>query len=191
MHIADGIIATELCVAADVAAVGALYAFSRKTEAAAVPRMGFTGAALFVASLLHIPIAGTSVHLALVGLAGVILGLRAFPVLLVVLLLQSLIFQHGGLISIGLNTLNMGAGAAVAWIVWKRQALPVSLRAVLAGVVGTLVPAFLMALEFQLSGYGRGFFYIMYIYSALAALEGLLTMTVVEFFRRVQPDLLE
>ncbi len=190
MHIADGIIATELCVAADVASLGALYLFSRKTEAEAIPRMGFMGAALFVASLIHFPIAGTSVHLSLIGLAGVILGLRAFPVILVVLLFQSLLFQHGGLISLGLNAANIGAGAAAAWLIWRGMALPVRFKAILAGAVGVLVPAFLMALEFQLSGYGRSFFYIMYVYSAVALVEALLTMTVVEFFARVQPDLL-
>ncbi|MFC1595288.1 hypothetical protein ACFL3X_00025 [Gemmatimonadota bacterium] len=32
MHIADGIIATEICIAADVASVGALYAFGRRVR---------------------------------------------------------------------------------------------------------------------------------------------------------------
>lgn len=191
MHIADGIIATELCVAADAASLGALYAFGRRTDAETIPRMGFMGAALFVASLIHFPIAGTSIHLALLGLAGIVLGLRAFPVLLVALLFQSLLFQHGGLISLGLNTINMGAGAAAAWVVWSAPRVPEGIRAFAAGVTGILVPATLIAVEFQLSGYGRGFFFILYLYAIVAFVEGLLTVSVVRFFRRVQPDLLK
>jgi cobalt/nickel transport system permease protein len=191
MHIADGILSTELCVAADVVSLGALYALGRRTDPDEIPRMGFMGAALFVASLLHFPVAGTSIHLGLFGLAGIVIGWRAFPVVLVALLFQSLLFQHGGLVSLGINSANMGAGAVAAWLIWRSDGLPSAVRAFAAGFMGILTPALLMAVEFQLSGYGRGFFYIISLYSFAALIEGALTLTVVSFFQKVEPRLLE
>jgi cobalt/nickel transport system permease protein len=191
LHIADGIIATELCVAANAACIGALYLAGRRTEPEEIPRMGFMGASLFAVSLLHIPLAGTSVHPAMLGMAGIILGRRVLPVLFVVLLFQSLLFQHGGLLSVGLNTLNMSSGALVASWIWRSGMRWELLRTFLMGSVAILVPATLMGLEFMLTGYGRGMLYLLSVYAVLAAAEGLLTVAAVRFFRVVQPEILE
>ena len=190
MHIADGIISTEIAIAADVISIGALYAFGKKTETDDIPKMGMMAAALFVASLIHFPVAGTSVHLGLFGLAGILLGLRSFPVVFVALLFQSLIFQHGGILSTGLNALNMGAGALVAYLLWRVSGIPEFVRAFTAGFFGIMVPALFMAVEFNMSGYGRGIFYLLYVYVIVAAIEGLLTLTIVKFFRRVESPIL-
>ena len=84
-------------------------------------------------------------HLGLYGLLGVLLGRRAFPVLFAGLLFQSLLFQHGGLLSLGLNALNMGCGALAGWAIWLIGALPETPRAAAAGFAGALLPAFLLA----------------------------------------------
>jgi len=191
MHIADGIFAAEIAVAADAAAVGTLFFLGKKIQADDVPKMGFLASALFVVSLVHFPIAGTSMHLGLYGLAGILLGLRAFPVIFVALLFQSLIFQHGGILSIGLNAINMGVGAFSAYLVWKMSGLPESVRAFLAGFIGIFAAAFLMAVEFELSGYGKGIFYLLYGYALVAVIEGVLTASTVGFFRRINPAILE
>ena len=190
MHIADGIISTEIAIAADVISIGALYAFGKKTETDDIPKMGMMAAALFVASLIHFPAAGTSVHLGLFGLAGILLGLRSFPVVFVALLFQSLIFQHGGILSTGLNALNMGAGALAAYLLWRVSGIPEFVRAFTAGFFGIMVPALFMAVEFNMSGYGRGIFYLLYVYVIVAAVEGLITLTIVNFFRRVESPIL-
>ena len=88
MHIADGILSVEIAIAADAVSIGCVYLLGKRAEADEVPKMGLTAAALFVASLIHFPIAGTSIHLGLFGLAGIILGLRAFPVIFAALLFQ-------------------------------------------------------------------------------------------------------
>ena len=190
MHIADGIIDARIAIAANAVAVAAIYVSGRKTTTEEIPKMGITGAALFVASLVHIPFAGTSVHPGLYGLVGIILGKRAFPVIFTVVLFQSLIFQHGGLLSVGINSINMGAGAFAAWLIWRQQALPEYLRAAFAGFIGIIIPTFLMAAEFQLSGYGRGILYLFSIYILVAVVEGIVTLSVVKFFRRIKSDIL-
>jgi len=190
MHIADGIISTEIAIVADVISIGALYVFGKKTDADDIPKMGMMAAALFVASLIHFPVAGTSVHLGLFGLAGILLGARSFPVVFVALLFQSLIFQHGGILSAGLNALNMGAGAIAAYLLWRVSGIPEFVRAFTAGFLGIMVPALFMAVEFNVSGYGRGIFYLLYVYIIVAAIEGLLTLTIVKFFRKVESPIL-
>jgi cobalt/nickel transport system permease protein len=190
MHISDGIIDTRICIAANVVSLGLIYLSGRQTPSEEIPRMGITGAALFVVSLIHIPFAGTSLHPGLFGIAGVILGKRAFPVIFSVLLFQSFIFQHGGLLSVGINSINMGAGAFIAWMIWKQNSIPEYLRAIIAGFLGVSIPALLMAIEFKFSGYGKGILYIFSIYIIAAIIEGLISLSIVKFFRKVNSNIL-
>ncbi len=190
MHIADGIIDARVSIVANVVSLGIIYLSSKKTPMEEIPKMGITGAALFVSSLIHIPFAGTSLHPGLYGIAGIILGKRSFPVIFSVLLFQALIFQHGGLLSVGINSVNMGAGALLSWIVWKQKFMPEYLRAVIAGFIGVFVPALLMGIEFQLSGYGKGILYIFSIYIVAAVVEGLVSLSVVKFFRKVNSNII-
>lgn len=190
MHIADGIMDTRICMAANAVMLGALYLSGRRVQPEEIPRMGFVGAALFAVSLLSFPLAGTSVHLALLGLGGILLGTRILPALFVALLFQSLLFQHGGFITLGLNTLNMGAGAVAAGAIWRSMPGSDAVRAFVAGAVAILIPAFLMGVEFAATGYGRGMLYLLGVYAIVAAVEGALTATAVGFLRRVQPEVL-
>ncbi len=190
MHISDGIISTPISIAANVAALGLVYATGRKATAEDIPRMGMTGAALFVVSLIHFPVAGSSIHLGLFGLAGIILRNRAFPVVFTVLLFQSLIFQHGGLLAIGVNALNMGAGAYVAWMIWRIAVMPSYLKSVLAGLTGILIPASLMVLEFRATGYGASIALLLTVYMLAAFIEGGITLSAVMFLHKVKPEIL-
>jgi len=147
-------------------------------------------AASFVASLVHFPLAGVTVHLGLYGLLGMLLGRRCFPVVFATLLFQALLFQHGGLLSLGVNAINMGAGALAAWALWSAPLGGASSRAFAAGFVGTLLPAALMAAEFAATGYGRGFAVIALPYLAAAAIEGAVSTAAVKFFLRTKPEIL-
>lgn len=190
MHIADGVLPTSLCLGAAVVSVAGAYVFSRHARPEEAPRMGMLAAAVFVASLVHFPVAGVSVHFGLYGLVGVLLGKRAFPVIFIALLLQSLLLQHGGIVSLGVNTLNMGAGALAAFAVWSVPAMPQRTRAFAAGFVGSLLPAVLMATEFFLVDYGKGFFAIAALYAVVAIAEGVLTLVLVDCFQRLKPEVL-
>lgn len=189
MHISDGIISTPVCIAANVAAIGIIYLTGRNAKPGEIPKMGMTGAALFVSSLIHFPMAGASIHLGLYGLAGVILGKRSFPVIFTALLFQSLIFQHGGLLTLGVNSINMGTGAWVASVLWQVKTVNVSVRALLAGFAGIIVPALLMVTEFRLSGYGSGIAMLIIIYLLTAAIEAAITLAAVRFFLKVKPEI--
>ena len=129
-------------------------------------------------------------HLGLYGLAGILAGKRAFPVIFAALLFQTILFQHGGLLSLGLNAANMGTGALLASLLWRSRVGPQAARAFLCGFVGVLTPALLIAMEFSLTGYGKGFLFLSALYLGAAALEGVLTVAIVSFLQRARPALL-
>ena len=191
MHVADGIFPVGACVAAHIAAYGGLYVSGRNLRAEDTSRMGLLAAASFVVSTIQFPLAGASMHLGLYGLLGVLLGRRAFPVLFAGLLFQSLLFQHGGLLSLGLNALNMGCGALAGWAIWLIGALPETPRAAAAGFAGALLPAFLLAAEFELAAYGRGFYVIASAYAAVALVEAAVTVAIITFLRKTKPEILQ
>jgi cobalt/nickel transport system permease protein len=190
MHIADGIVPVAWCAAGHAVSLGATILLGRRVEAEEVVRMGLLAATTFVVSLIHFPLGGTSVHLGLFGLAGVLLGFRAFPVIYCTLLFQALLFQHGGLLALGLNALNMGGGALIGAAIWQMRGLADPVRGFLAGFFGIFVPAIAMAAEFQAAGYGRGFYFVASLYVAVAAIEGSLTASILSYVRRVKPAIL-
>jgi len=190
MHIADGILPNVWCGAAHAASWGALYVLGRRVDTEEVVRLGMLASLSFVVSLIHFPLGGTSVHLGLYGLTGILAGRRAFPVIFAALLFQTMLFQHGGLLTLGVNALNMGAGALVAAALWRSGVGPQPVRAFLSGAVGIIVPALLIASQFALADYGKGFFYASALYLGAAAAEGVLTAVIIAFLREAKPALL-
>lgn len=190
MHIADGILPMAWCGAAYAAAVPLVYWSGRKAEPAEIVKMGLVASALFAVSLVHIPFAGTAIHVGLLGLVGMLLGARVLVVVFAALLMQALLFQHGGMLALGVNTLNMGAGALVAGGVWRMKLAPAGVRSFAAGLIGVLIPALAVAVEFMLAGYGKGFLALMGLYSAVAVVEGLMTAAIAAFLLRTKPDVL-
>jgi len=75
-----------------------------------VPMMGVLAAFIFAAQMLNFPVAGgTSGHFVGAALAAILLGPWATVLILSsVLVVQSLIFQDGGLLALGANITNMG-----------------------------------------------------------------------------------
>lgn len=119
VHIDDGILtpsflAAGWLVTALLALVGAWRI--RDEE---IPQVAVLSAAFFVASLIPIPVpARPHTHLLLNGLLGVVLGRRAFLAVPVGLFLQAVLFGHGGLLSLGVNSVVMGVPALFAWLLF-------------------------------------------------------------------------
>jgi len=113
MHIPDGFL--DISVAATTCAVSTgsvAYASNRVSKTLGekqVPLMGVMGAFIFAAQMLNFPIfGGTSGHLIGAALAAILLGpWAAVLIMTCVLVVQSLIFQDGGLLALGANVLNM------------------------------------------------------------------------------------
>jgi ABC-type Co2+ transport system permease subunit len=75
-------------------------------------------AAFFVASLVHVRVGPTSVHLLLNGLVGVVLGWRAALAIPAGLFLQAALIGHGGFTTLGVNSCVMVLPALLAWLVF-------------------------------------------------------------------------
>ena len=130
MHISDGVLSFPVIAAGYGVAIG-ITAFSlKKTKTEDIPKIAVMTSAFFVASLIHVPLGPTSVHLLLNGLVGILLGWAAFPSIFMALLLQALLFQFGGITSLGANACVMGIPAlAMAWLFQKRHRFSFSRKA--------------------------------------------------------------
>src|SRR5579872_524210 len=114
VHIADGVLnwpwlAAGFAITAILAWLGAW-----KIRDEEVPRIALLTAAFFVASLIHVRLGPTSVHLLLNGLVGVLLGRRAPLAILVGLFLQAALLGHGGFTTLGVNACVLGVPALLA-----------------------------------------------------------------------------
>jgi cobalt/nickel transport system permease protein len=197
MHISDGVLPISVTIGG-YAASAALAAWSaRRTRSEELPKVAVVTAAFFVASLIHVPFGPTSVHLLIPGLAGALLGPSAFLAIGLGLLLQSMLFQFGGLTALGANTLMMGVPALLCRVFFQRfkgrSRRRQSIIGGLAGALGTALAALMLAL--LLATGGEDFFGVAKI--ALAAhvpvvvIEGLVSAFTIGFLARVKPALLE
>jgi len=198
MHISEGVLSVPVLVGGAVAAAAGVAVGLRKLDYEQMPRVAMLSSVFFVASLIHVPIGPSSVHLVLNGLVGVVLGWLAFPALLVALFLQAILFGFGGPTALGANTVVMAAPAVVCYHLFRRalrgQRRSVALGAAFAaGALGIALGCLLLGLA--LFATGKEFLPVVGV--ALAAhvpvmvIEGFVTASVVAFLRKVCPELLD
>jgi cobalt/nickel transport system permease protein len=121
MHISEGVLSAPVLIGGGILAVAGVGIGLKKLDYERVPRVAVLSAAFFVASLIHLPVGPSSVHLVLNGLVGVLLGWAAFPALLIGLLLQAVLFGFGGLTVLGVNTVVMGIPALACYVLFSRR----------------------------------------------------------------------
>ncbi|MDR2530256.1 MAG: energy-coupling factor ABC transporter permease [Oscillospiraceae bacterium] len=84
--------------------------------------LAMSGAFIFVVSSLKIPsVTGSCSHMTGTGLAAILFGVPATSVLgVIVLLFQALLLAHGGLTTLGANTISMAVvGPLLTWLLYK------------------------------------------------------------------------
>ena len=115
VHISDGVLSAPLWLGGFALAALLVYFGSRRLQDEEIPRIALLTAAFFIASLFHVRVPPTSVHLIFNGLVGVLLGWRACLAIPVALFLQVLLIQHGGFTTLGINTCIMALPALFAY----------------------------------------------------------------------------
>jgi cobalt/nickel transport system permease protein len=113
--------------------------------------LALMGAAVFIISVWHIPIGVSSGHPTGTGLAAIVIGPYATVVVTLIALFFQVFLGHGGITTLGANTVSMGivgafSGFAAYWIARKLKA-PYWLSAGLAGFVGDLLTYATTALQ--------------------------------------------
>lgn len=195
MHIVDGALSDSVVIGgAIVAAAGIAYGLKRM-DMDRIPQMGILSAAFFIASLIHVPVGPTSLHLILNGLIGLALGWTAFPALFVALLLQAIFFGYGGLIVLGVNTLNIALPGVIVWVLLNKKITMSSPKqaAIWGGIAGALsiaLTAVMVSLSLALSG--EAFFkaakLALLSHIPVMVVEALVTAAAILLLSRVKPD---
>jgi len=198
MHISEGVLTPQVLVTgAAVAAAGTAVGL-KKMDYEKIPKVAVLTAAFFVASLIHVPIGPTSVHLTLNGLLGLLLGWAAFPAILIGLLLQALLFQFGGLTVLGVNAVNMGVPALIVWLLFgyfikKDNTALTVIFAFLAGAVAVLLSILFTAFSLVFSGEEfTGIAKVMVAaHLPVVFIEGVVNVFIVTLLKKVKPEILE
>jgi cobalt/nickel transport system permease protein len=201
VHISDGVLSTAWWSAGFVLAALLLLPAIWRIPDDEIPRIALLTAAFFVASSIHVKVGGTSVHLLLNGLVGVVLGRRAPLAMSVGLLLQVWLLAHGGYTTLGINAAVIGVPALLAHALFPllagRQVRPARRRAfwagALTGFVTVVLTAALCAAVLIVGGtYDWTIIAVpqFAIYLVLAVIEGLILGVTAEFLVRVKPELL-
>ena len=198
MHISDGVLSAPVWIGGYIVTVGIAAICAKKMKTEDMPKMAVMTSAFFVASLIHIPLGPTSVHLILNGLVGIILGPLSFISILTGLTLQAFLFQHGGITTIGVNTIMMGIPALLSYRIFNlhkrfRFRSGETILGAVAGASGVFFGTLILAALLVTTG---SEFIGVAKYAALAHLpvmviEGIITGFVVSFLMRVKPEILK
>ena len=203
VHISDGVLtAPWLAGGFLLAGLLALLAAYRVRDEE-IPRIAVLSAAFFVATLMHLPLGPTRVHLLLNGLLGVVLGRRAPLAILIGLGLQAVLLGHGGFTTIGVNACVMTLPALLSAVLFAAlRRLPwfgrngntlTWLCGCLLGMISVLTTLILQALVLLWGGaedWHQIVWFVFYAHLPIVALEGVVLGFTVSFLARVKPEML-
>lgn len=195
MHIVDGALSDSVVIGGAVLAVAGIAYGLKRMDMDRIPQMGILSAAFFIASLIHVPVGLTSLHLVLNSLIGLALGWTAFPALFVALLLQAIFFGYGGLIVLGVNTLNIALPAVIVWLLLNKKIItrPPKQAAIWGGIAGALsiaLTATMVSLSLALSGeaFVKAAKLALLSHIPIMVVEALVTAAAVFLLSKVKPD---
>jgi cobalt/nickel transport system permease protein len=198
MHISEGILSAPVLASGAALTVAGTAIGLKKLDYDRIPQVAILSAGFFVACLVHVPIGPASTHLILNGLMGLFLGWVAFPAILIGLILQAVLFQFGGLTSLGINALNMALPAVLCFFAFKTgirsENLIISMVAsFLCGSLAVLLGSLMLAMSLVFAG--DHFLVVAKIvviaHLPVMLIEGLIATLCVRFLRRVKPEILE
>jgi cobalt/nickel transport system permease protein len=197
MHISEGILSAPVLVTGAGLTVIALGYSLKKMEHKEVPKVAILSSVFFVASLIHLPFGPSSVHLILNGIIGVLLGWSAFPAILVALALQSVLFQFGGITTLGINTFNMAFPAIICFYLFNRgikgenNFIALTL-AFVCGFLAVLLSGIMLAAALVFTGepFLQVAKLVLIAHLPVMILEGVLALFCIGFLRKVRPEIL-
>ncbi|MGB1252690.1 MAG: cobalt transporter CbiM [Candidatus Promineifilaceae bacterium] len=209
MHIPDGILPPLVwggayAVTAATTALALRKINQRDDPRAEVPKAALLTAAFFIASSIYVPIPGlTSAHLLLAGTMGIMLGWYAFPSIVIGLILQAVVFGHGGITTIGANALILGVpalamGGLFSMVRQRQQGNLALVFGFLAGMIGVVMAALIfygliigtIPADINVVAETRATTLLVVAHAPVAIVEGLFTAFLVNYFRKTRPEMI-
>jgi cobalt/nickel transport system permease protein len=196
MHISEGVLSAPILISGAVLTAAGVTVGLKKMKDQDIPRTALISAALFVASLIHLPLGPTSVHLILNGTAGIILGWQIFPAILISLFLQSILFQFGGITTLGINTFNIAFPGIAAYYLFAFARINSNLRLGILSFISGGFSVFLTSIlvAFSLVFTEQSFLEIAKLsvvsYLPVIIIEGIITVFVVFSIKKININIL-
>jgi len=199
VHIPDGFLTTPVWAALDALALPAAGFAARRAQRgfdeSKAPLLGVMGAFVFAAQMINFPVGiGTSGHLVGGALLACTLGPAAASVVMTaILVIQSLLFQDGGVLALGANVLNMAvAGVLAGYLPYHLWGRGRGRRAAIfaGGALSVLAGAVLALAELVLSGVrmpGSALGLSLGFFVVSALIEGAITVAVISALENIQP----
>ena len=196
MHISEGVLSAPVLVSGGALAAAGTAVGLKKIDYDHLARVGILSATFFVASLVHVPIGPSSVHLIMNGIVGLLLGWAAFPAILVALLLQAVFFQFGGITTLGVNTIIMALPAVICYYLFAPLLHKDRKFLLLAGfgcgfcavLFGGVIVG--LALMFTEENFLKVAMLVVTAHIPVMVIEGIVTAFCVAFLKKVQPAML-
>ena len=196
MHISEGVLSGPVLISGAALAVIGTGIGLKKLDYDQIAKAGMLAAAYFVASLIHVPIGPANAHLILNGLVGLLLGWGAFPAILVALILQGVLFQFGGITTLGVNTIIMALPAVLSYHLFGRFVQKASRTATAAAFACGFLSVFLsglfvaLSLVFTEENFLNVSGIIIATHIPVMIIEGIVTAVCVAFLQKVWPEML-
>ncbi len=197
MHISEGVLSAPVLATGFVLGTAGVAIGLRKMSYDKLPEVAVLASVFFVASLVHVPIGPSAVHLILPGVCGLLLGWSAFPAVLVGLTLQALLFQYGGLTVLGTNTFIMAFPAVILGLTVRKLLRNNTgyirwIAEFACGAGAVFLSGVLVALVLMLTNkaFEWAAFAVVAAHVPIMILEGLITIFIVEFLRKLRPEML-
>lgn len=198
MHISEGVLPGSVLALGTVATGLGVAVGLNNIKDESLPKVALLSAGLFLASLIQVPLGPTSIHLLLNGIAGILLGWKVFVALLVVLFLQAILFQFGGITVLGTNVFLLAGPAVVIYYLAKlgnnlSSRWGQGIIYFVCGGGAVVLTTILLAgvLWFTGQEFQQLARVVVVSYLPLAVIEGVITSICLLFIERVKPELLE
>lgn len=196
MHISEGVLSGQVLVAGAALAFAGTALGLKKLDYDRIVHVAILSSAFFVASLIHVNLGPSSVHLILNGVVGLLLGWAAFPAILVALFLQAVFFQYGGITALGVNAVIMALPAVICSYLFypflKKSRRVVFAASFLAGAGSVFISCLLLglALYFTEKSFLEVSLLVITANLPVMIIEGFVTGFCVTFLQKVYPEIL-
>ena len=192
MHISEGVLSAPVLVSGAALAAAGTAVGLKKLDYDKIANVGMLSAAFFVAALIHVPVGLASVHLVFNGIVGILLGWAAIPAILVALILQAVLFQFGGITTLGVNTIIMALPAVVCHYLFGRIPGKPMLPGFICGFLAVLLSALLLGATLILTGetFKTIAQLVVLANTPVMVIEGIVTGFCIGFLQKVRPEIL-